>query len=220
MHTAKIARFIASAIVAGSLAASAADNSMVSHPAMAPPPAIVPFTLDGIAYKYQLPPGFCVPTLDYAMRAARTAESDASNVTNVTFNDCVAMARAGADLPSWGMVKTPRSMIGKDAGTRESFIAILKNQFADGTFERSMAQAGSGNDSVKALGTDAYGAYVGGTIEFQGHTFAAVWGITAVKHRVLAIYIYGPYVVQRDVERVRDMVRRSTQAFVTMNEAR
>jgi hypothetical protein len=213
---------------AGSLTALAAGNSLRSAaPARAPAPAPAParmatFLFSGMQYSFPLPDGFCIPAGRYAEHARRTADGDATNVTSLSFSDCASMARNGA-LMRWGMIKTPRSLASTDVGTRQSVIAELKGQFASGEFERSMNQ-GMSNASpdgvttkVAPLGTDPNGAYVGGTLSLNGRIFAAAWGMTAVKRRLLAVYIYIPYNSQADVQAVINMVRTATARMVAAN---
>jgi hypothetical protein len=206
-------------------AAVAADNAMRPSTPVARMPApanVVTFFMAGAMFKFPLPADFCLPEGRYAARAQQTANGDAANVTSLSFDDCASMRRDG-DLLRWGMIKTPRSLLNTDVGAREAVIAELKSQFASGQFERDMNQGmanaagGSTSTTVRPLGTDPYGAYVGGTLTMNGRTFAAAWSMTSVKRRFLAVYMYGPYSGQRDVDDIVNRVRTATRNLVLTN---
>jgi hypothetical protein len=205
----------------------AAQNTMApaapaTRPAAPAPQRTTTFTMGGLSFGFPIPVGFCLPVGRYVARSQEVAAGDASNITNLAFNDCASMQRNG-DLLRWGMIKTPRNLMYRDIGSRQSVIDELKRQFASGDFERQINEglATSGNagmnTAVRPLGTDAYGAYIGGTLSLEGRTFAAAWSMTAVKNRLLAVYIYGPYNGPADVTDVVNRVRTSTRQLVAAN---
>jgi len=206
----------------GVCGATAAENSLGAATSR-----ITTFQVSGITFAFPIPDGFCLPTGRYATQANLTANGDPANITDVSFDDCAAMATNG-NLTRWGMVKTPRQYVSLDAGTREKFIQDLKAQFASGEFERSMnqgaaqAQPGIGTH-VRPLGTDANGGYIGGTLTMNGPnrpmTLTGVWSLTVVKHRVTMVYLYGPYHSQKDVDALVALVRTATAKFIAVNQA-
>lgn len=216
----RISMFAALAVVAAVAGQTTAATNSLQSPAPAST-RIATFTLSGIDYRFPLPDGFCLPVGRYAEHAQRTANGDASNVTSLSFDDCGAMERNG-DLVRWGMIKTPIGFVSKDAGTRASFIPMLKAQFASGEFQRSMRQGIDQTQMdivtrVAPVGTDAHGGYIAGTLTMRGRTFSAVWGMTVIKHRLLAIYIYGPYRSQKDVDALLTLVRTTTARMIAAN---
>lgn len=200
-------------------AAVAACSEQASAPGQAPQGGNATFQHSGMTYTFPMPAGFCLPTGKYLTRAEQVAASDPANVTKLTLNDCVSMTQGG-NLARWGMVKSPRSMESLDVGTRDNMIAEMKRQSASGTFQQALDQASAQSGvavKVKPLGTDYYGAYIGGTVVVEGHTFAGAWSMTVIKHRVLGVYMYGPYSGERDIMTVLDQVKEATRNFVLAN---
>jgi hypothetical protein len=220
---------LAAAIAGDAIAAQNTMTPQPSQPATAPaprpmtPPRMTSFMMSGLSFGFPLPDGFCIPAGRYATHARQVADGDAANQTSLSFSDCGSMAR-NANLSRWGMIKTPRNLVYQDVGTRVAVIAELKRQFDSGEFQRQMNQGianAAGNEqfatTAKPLGTDAYGAYVGGTLTMDGRTMAAAWGMTAVKRRLFAIYFYGPYSGPADVQDVVNRARNATRALVHAN---
>jgi hypothetical protein len=179
--------------------------------------------MSGLSFNFPMPAEFCAPEGQYVTRAQNLANGDTANHTSFTFMDCGSMGRGG-DLLRWGMVKTPRNLVNTDVGSLPSVIAELKRQFDTGEFERQMNQgvAQAAGDqrfatTARPLGTDPYGAYVGGTLTVDNRTMAAAWGMTAIKGRLFAVYVYGPYNGDADVQDVIARAKTATRAFVDAN---
>jgi hypothetical protein len=182
------------------------------------------FTMSGMSFNFPMPAEFCAPTGAYVARAENLANGDNANQTNFSFVDCASQQRGG-DLLRWGMVKTPRNLVNTNVGPLPSVIAELKRQFDSGDFERQMNQgvAQAAGDqrfasTARPVGTDSYGAYVGGTLTIDNRTMAAAWGMTAIKGRLFAVYVYGPYNNNdADVQDVITRAKAATRAFVDAN---
>jgi hypothetical protein len=181
------------------------------------------FSMSGLAFNFPIPAEFCAPDGQYVARAQALANGDTANHTSFTFMDCGSMQRGG-DLLRWGMVKTPRNLVNTNVGSLPAVIAELKRQFDSGDFERQMNQgvAQAAGDqrfatTARPLGTDPYGAYVGGTLTVDNRTMAAAWGMTAIKGRLFAVYVYGPYNGDADVQDVITRAKAATRAFVDAN---
>jgi hypothetical protein len=199
--------------------APAPDKTTAAQPSGAPT-----FTMSGMSFNFPVPAEFCAPAGPYVARAEALATGDNANHTSFSFVDCASQERGG-DLLRWGMVKTPRNLVNTNVGPLPSVIAELKRQFDSGDFERQMNQgvAQAAGDqrfasTARPVGTDSYGAYVGGTLTIDNRTMAAAWGMTAIKGRLFAVYVYGPYNNNdADVQDVIARAKTATMNFVNAN---
>ena len=199
-------------------------------------PAIVSFSLPNASYKVPLPNGYCIPVGKYVEKAKLVAETDNDNRTDLTFYRCADMA-AGADLTSWGMIKTPVNTVGVKAPTRTELFAELKTQIDPAAMKQlddeAIKQAGPlakrvfGQDlkvgmNTKAVGADKFGIYFAGTVtvtdaQNKTSTLAIAYAITVVNGGVFSVDVYSLFHDTRDVVDAVEKVEKETADFVNAN---
>jgi hypothetical protein len=191
----------------------------------------VPFSLPGIAFKFPLPAGYCVPTGRYADQAAHAAAADETNRTDVSYYICSDMA-ANSATSGWGMLKTPNALVDKSGGSRAALIDYFSKLVKPADLAKMNAESariaskglhdvgekGSVSLDLRPLDTDAIAAYMGGTVTIgSGKLVACAYATTVVKDRVFLIYLFRPYTDARDITQLLAQVRVTTAAFVRAN---
>ena len=221
-------------IIGGALALGL--GAWLSAQAASTGPTIASFSLPTGSYKAPLPDGYCLPTGKYDANAKLGAAADSTNLTDLTFYRCADMT-AGADPTSWGMVKTPLSVVSAKAPPRSQLIAEMKSQVDPAAMKRLDDEAAKqatpqaervfGQDlkvgmDAKAVGSDQFGIYFAGTLTVTDQsnkttTLAIAYAITSANGGIFSIDIYGRYHNARDILNVLASVKKTTADFVNAN---
>ena len=193
------------------------------------------FSLEGVTFKYRLPEGFCAPTGKAREAAESIASIDQKNMTHFTIVLCREMGSSSA-LTRWGMMKTPRSSIGRTIPARQAFILDFKNNI------KNFALRASLNESEKLVGktfkdvfgidakigmhmepieADDYAGYLGGTISLslagKNQLTACVGAMTIVREHVFFYYKYSQYTSPADIADLLKQVKDEVRLFVVDN---
>jgi hypothetical protein len=199
------------------------------------------FPLPGASFNVPLPDGYCLPTPSYEAQFKLMAAADPANLTDISYVFC-ADEITGANMSTWGMIKTPLQTLQSNPGTRHDLIAQLKgavhsdemqklltfNTDDPATKDKTNLTAVFGPDIRGAakfdeLDYDDNGVYFGGTVTYTStssdasYTSAGAYGVTIVNGRAFIIYVFKKYEDVRDIATVLAKVKAETSAFIAAN---
>jgi hypothetical protein len=199
---------IASLYALWAVAAQAANDPPLETRA-APSPATASFRIGGVAYRLEIPPGYCMPQgRDLEVSRAIDAADD-RNVAHLTL---VACGKAGVESSDdYFVVMTPKSALFATV-ERDAFLNGLGAAFDDPKFtafitsrelydevgRKGGAALGASlnlTGDIRPLGKDQMCAYMGGTMQARMETgsYEMAMGacMTAVGGRALGVCFYG-----------------------------
>ncbi len=198
---------------------------------------IVTFSLSSVGYKFELPDGYCTPADKARELAKAVAALDPANMTHLTITLCTESGDNTA-LSRWGMLKTPRSSIGKRIPTRSAFITEFKSKIkhqslwatatanastlANKTHKEVLGSDAQVRMHMEPLDADDYAGYMGGTMALelvagQKELIACVGAMTIVKGHVFFYYKYSQYGAPSDIADLLAQVKMETRRFVIGN---
>jgi hypothetical protein len=192
--------------------------------------------LPGADVVFPLPDGYCQPQGAYAGYANGTAAVDATNFTDVSYDDCAEM-QGGQDIQRYGMVKTPRDMMFKEAPL--ALFDELKKASQSGALKKmlddpaAIAEARKSIDAttssqIKVSGMelqpvdfDGHAVYLAGTLKGETsagkETSAIAVAMMIVKGRVFLCYFYAPYTGLSDIKNLVSAAKAEASRFAQAN---
>lgn len=182
------------------------DQALATPPA---PPSFAQVDAGGVVLKFDPPDGYCLyPTDLMSVVLAVHKQTNRDNVVHTAFGDCDQLkshGENGARIRDFGLVMTPVGMVGKPAtrASLEDFArqAVDPNQVRESVSQR-LREAVTRLDmqsfsSVGVLDRDASSIYLGFLSKLQSgnetFTQACVLALTAVRGRVVSLYLYSDY---------------------------
>jgi len=194
------------------------------------------FTVGGEEFQLSLPDGFCLP-VDEFVEFARVAEQlDQTNMTDATFVKCGDIEKH-SEPTGWGMMKTPRSSIGKKVPPRSEIIAYFQNniknpeifqslnnpdKLTNKRFQDVFGVDANVKSSLQPLAVDDKAGYIGGTVSgsVKGHEIivAGAAAATVVRERIFFFYLFRPYKSPKDIADLIPLVKAGMLQFIVENE--
>lgn len=214
-------------------AATASPEQALATP---PPPAHAQVDAGGVVLKFDPPEGYCVyPTDLMSVVLAVHKQTNRANVVHTAFGDCDQLrghAETGARIRDFGLVMTPITMVGKPV-TRAGLDELARETLDPAQVKESVSQRlreavtrldMQSFSSVGVLDRDDSSIYLGFLSKLQSgdetFTQACVMALTAVRGRLVSLYIYSDYTKnpRNTLQALLTKTKASAGAFAGLNK--